>query len=57
MDSLGYNLLTPIEEGMEMLGVVLFINVLLGFMLAHTDAAKHVELRLIAEEDGEKDAA
>lgn len=32
MDSFGYSLLTGLEEGMEMFGVVLFINALLGYM-------------------------
>lgn len=32
MDTLGYNLLTALEEGLEMFGVILFINILLGYM-------------------------
>ena len=32
MDTLGYNLLTALEEGLEMFGVILFINSLLGYM-------------------------
>lgn len=36
MDTLGYNLLTALEEGLEMLGVILFINSLLGYMDTNT---------------------
>ena len=32
MDSLEYNLLTAAEEGLEMIGVVVFIHALLGYM-------------------------
>ena len=32
IDTLGYNLLTPVEEGLEMFGVVLFIDCLLRYM-------------------------
>lgn len=32
LNTLGYNLWTAVEEGMEMLGVVLFIHALLGYM-------------------------
>lgn len=39
MDSFGYSLLTVLEEGLEMLGVVLFINMLLGYMQAGGKAA------------------
>jgi len=31
-DTLAYNLLTAVEEGLEMMGVVLFIHALLGYM-------------------------
>lgn len=32
IDTLGYNLLTPLEEGLEMAGVILFIHVLMTYM-------------------------
>ena len=46
MDSFGYSLLTLLEEGMEMFGVVLFINALLGYM----QTGKAAEITLAVEE-------
>ncbi len=48
MDTLGYNLLTALEEGLEMFGVVLFINSLLGYM-----DTKNPSVSLVIEDNSE----
>ncbi|MDT8428316.1 MAG: hypothetical protein RQ757_06080 [Pseudomonadales bacterium] len=44
LDTLAYNLWTPVEEGMEMFGVILFINALLTYM--HTDAGTTISTQI-----------
>lgn len=44
LDTLAYNLWTPVEEGMEMFGVILFINALLTYM--HADSAATVSTQI-----------
>lgn len=46
MNALGYNLLTPLEEGMEMFGIILFINTLLGYM-----GRENARISLVIEQD------
>jgi len=46
-DSLGYNLLTAVEEGMEMFGIALFIDALLGYM----EAGKAAQVELVVEQE------
>lgn len=51
MDTLGYQLLTACEEGMEMAGVLVFINALLLFMAADATVAVNVSVDANSERD------
>lgn len=44
IDSLGYNLLTALEEGMEMLGALVFLNTLLAYLGTETPTQTGVDV-------------
>ena len=52
MDTLGYQLLTACEEGMEMAGVLIFINALLLYMTRDTTVAVGVSVEQSADRCG-----